>query len=709
MNILQILPSLDVGGVETGTVDLARYLVSNGHKAIVVSSGGRLVREIDKIGARHYSLPVDRKSLFTIIRMIGALREIIRKEDIDIVHARSRVPALAAYFACRETSRVFVTTAHGYYKKHFLSTPMSWGKYVIVASNIMARHMRDNFGVPHDRIKLIPRGVDLERFRLRSESAREASREFAIGMVSRITPLKGHADFIRAVSMLNRQIPKLKVLIVGSAPKEKYKDDLKLLIRGFGLSKTVEFIEATNDVPAVMSRLDCLVLATVTPEAFGRVIIEAHAVGVPVVATKVGGVVDIIEDGRTGLLCAPNDPKDMADKIMSLYRDSSLGARLASEGRHSVEEKYNLDLMMKRTMALYEHAFRTQNILVIKMSAIGDVILAVPSLKAIRAGFPDANIKVLIGAQAREVLEHCPYINEKIVCDFKGVHRSVRGLWRLAKELQRQCFDIVIDLQNNNRSHALSSLSMAPLRYGYDNRKLAFFLNKKVKDDAPYLDPLEHQFRVLRLAGIKPIDKKLELRPSAEDEAAAEKFLADNWVKPTQSLAGINMRASAKWITKNWPGANIAWLCDAIAKETLTRVVLTGTKDDARLANNISKLAKSKPIIAAGKTSIAELACLIRRFKVFLTPDSAPLHIAQAVGTPVVALFGPTDPARHVVPSGSCTIIHKNDEVKCAPCYSPTCMKNFRCMKAISVDEIYQAMRAYLHDKSQIQILPNPK
>ena len=139
MNILQILPSLDVGGVETGTVDLAKYLVLRGHKAITVSSGGRLVRELDAIGARHYNLPVGKKSLFSMIMMIKALREIIRKEDIEIVHARSRVPALIAYFACKLSNKAFITTAHGYYKKHLMSEAMGWGKYVIVASNIMAK------------------------------------------------------------------------------------------------------------------------------------------------------------------------------------------------------------------------------------------------------------------------------------------------------------------------------------------------------------------------------------------------------------------------------------------------------------------------------------------------------------------------------------------------------------------------------------------
>ena len=195
MNILQILPTLDIGGVETGTIDLARYLVKNGHKAIVVSGGGRIVKELEVIGSRHYLLPVGKKSLFNIIRMAKELSDIIRREDIDIVHARSRVPALIAYFACKRTNRVLITTAHGYYKKHIMSEPMGWGKFVIVASNIMAKHMAGAFNVPYDRIRLIPRGVDLSRFTLRQEKAVRAD-EFVIGIIARITPLKGHSDFI---------------------------------------------------------------------------------------------------------------------------------------------------------------------------------------------------------------------------------------------------------------------------------------------------------------------------------------------------------------------------------------------------------------------------------------------------------------------------------------------------------------------------------
>ena len=697
MNILQILPSLDIGGVETGTIDLARYLVSRGHKAITVSSGGRLVRELDAIGARHYNLPVGKKSLISIIMMIKEIREIIRKEDIDIVHARSRVPAMIAYFACKISGKAFITTAHGYYKKHLMSEAMSWGKYVIVASNIMAKHMVNNFGVPHDRIRLIPRGVDLERFRFRDPEARHLP-WFVIGMVSRITPLKGHADFVRAVSILSRRIPNLKAVIVGEAPKEKYKEDIELLIKRLGLASTIDFLPATHDVPDIMKGLDVLVSATITPEAFGRVIIEAQASGVPVVATQVGGVVDIIEDRKTGLLCAPQNPKDMAERIFELYKSKRLCADLALESKKHVETYFNLNKMTEKTLSVYEETMETLNILIIKISAIGDCILSIPSLHAIRVKYPKANIKVLVGIQSREVFDRCPYINERIVCDLKGKDRGLLGIWRLGKELRRSCFDIVIDLQNNKSSHLLAALSLAPLRYGYDNKKLSFLLNKRLKDDAPHLDPIEHQFRTLMMAGIKPQNKCLELWPSDAEESQVDKLLAEGWMKPSAGLVGINVRASSKWVTKNWPISHIAALCDVLAKEFNMRTVLTGAEEDIDFARRIAKAGKSKPLVAAGKTSILELASLIKRFKVYLTPDSAPMHIAAAVGTPCIALFGPTDPERHVVPSKVCIVITKKDELKCSPCYNPNCVKNFVCMKKITVDEVLTAMQPYLKE-----------
>ena len=693
MNILQILPSLDVGGVETGTIDLARYLVNKKHKAVVISGGGRLVKELDKIGARHYTLPVGKKSLFGVIKTVRRVCDIICNEDIDIVHVRSRVPALIAYIACKITARVFITTAHGYYKKHFLSKVMSWGRFVIVPSNIIAKHMVSDFGVPYDRIRFIPRGVDLSRFKFRDPKTYH-SKVFTVGMVSRITPLKGHSFFIKAVSILRRNIPNLKVVIVGSAAKDKYMGDLEMLTRRLGLTKIVEFMSAREDIPSIMHGLDCLVSATITPEAFGRAIVEAQASGVAVVSTRVGGVVDIIEDEKNGLFCNAQDPIDMADKILKIYRDKDLRTKLVIGGRKRVEENFSLDTMMTKTLSVYEEALKTANILVIKMSAIGDVILSVPSLRAIRSKFKDADIKVLVGLQSRDVLDGCPYINGKIVCDFTGKDKGVSGFWRLGADLRKCCFDIVIDLQNNKRSHILSALSLAPLRYGYNNGKFSFLLNNGIKDDAPYLDPIEHQFRVLKSAGIKPVDKRLELWPSSSYAERIDALFQENWIKPSQSLIGINVRASSRWNSKNWPPKRIAELCDRLAKEFNMRVVLTGTKEDALFIEKISNLTASKPLMAAGRTAVMELASLIKRCKVYITPDSAPMHIASALGTPFIALFGPTDPARHVAPSRDCVVIKK--DLKCSPCYNPNCSKGFKCMNGIEVEEVFAVVKTIL-------------
>ncbi|MDD3275130.1 MAG: glycosyltransferase family 4 protein, partial [Candidatus Omnitrophica bacterium] len=299
MKILQILPELNVGGVETGTLDLSRHLVRLGHKSVVVSAGGRLVKDLEAAGAKHYTLPVNKKSIVTMFKMIPKLVDIINQEEIDIVHARSRVPAWIAYFACRRSRAVLITTCHGYYKKHFFSFVMGWAKRVIAISNVIARHMIDDFAVPHDRIRLIPRSVDLEKFRY-LDPRDKRKEDFNVGIIGRITPLKGHLYFIKAMAHIYRQVPRLKIWIVGDAPasKESYKEELQVLVRRLGLWHCTEFLGTQRDIPGIMEHLDLVVLSTTTHEAFGRVVVEAQAAGVPVVATRVGGVIDIIEDGK---------------------------------------------------------------------------------------------------------------------------------------------------------------------------------------------------------------------------------------------------------------------------------------------------------------------------------------------------------------------------------------------------------------------------
>jgi len=697
VNVLQVLPELNVGGVETGTVDLANWLTRNGHKAIVVSGGGRLVKQLENAGIKHYQIPVGRKSPFSILPTIRALKEVVRKENIHIVHARSRVPALIAFFVSRATKAVFITTAHGYYKRHLLSSVMGWGRFVIVASNVMARHMMENFNVPFDRIKLVPRGVDLNKYPFIERDLHKSATN-TIGIISRITPLKGHAYFLKSIASISRKITHLKVLVVGDAPKgkEKYKDDLKLLSRRLGIANIVEFIGSSDKIADIFKKLDALVLASIVPEGFGRVVIEAQASGVPVIATKVGGVVDIIEDGSNGILVYPKDPTSLADGILRVLQDKQLVGRLTKEARKSVEEKFTLEKMCRDTFSIYEEAISTQNILVIKLSAMGDVILSTPSLRAIREKFPKANIKVLVGLKSRNSLKGCPYINDTIVCDFGSKDKGIFGLFKIANQLRRHHFDIVVDLQNNRKSHLLAFLSFSRLRFGYKNGKLSFLINRGVKDIKKPLGPVEHQFRVLNLVGISSNDKRLELWPSKEDEAWAEDFLNANWLGQSQRLVGVNIGSSDRWLTKRWPVPNLAKLCDELSKRFRARVIITGIRKDIDSAQEVHDLAKSKPIIACGKTNITQLASLMKRCKVFITGDSAPIHVATAMGVPFVALFGPTDPRRHVVSFKNNVIIKK--DLRCVPCYKPRCLLNYRCMRKITVDEVAGAVGELLGD-----------
>jgi lipopolysaccharide heptosyltransferase II len=688
LKILQILPELNVGGVERGTVDLAKELVRLGHKAVVVSNGGNLVEDIEKAGVVHYCLPVHRKSIPNIFLMVPKLVEIIKKEGIDVVHARSRMPAWIAFFACRRTRTAFVTTCHGYYKKHLFSLVMGYAKRVIVPSNVIARHMIEDFGVPHERIRLIPRSVDLDKFRYTPPDKRPG-KVFNVGIIGRLTPIKGHLHFIKAMAKVASSNPNVKIWIVGDAPssKDAYKEQLRVLVKRLGLEDSTEFLGTQKDIPGILANLNLLVLATTTQEAFGRVIVEAQACGVPVVATAVGGVIDIIEDGRTGLLVPPADPQAMAEAIIKISGDKGLALRMAQNAYEKVKLNYGVELMVQRTLAVYKEAYEQFKILVIKFSSLGDIILTTAGLRAIRDKFPRDNYRIsfLVGQEFKEVLLRNTHIDELLVCDFKGKDQRISGFLKLAKSLRKKNFDMVIDLQNNRRSHILSAMTLALDRYGYQNKKFSSLINHRIPDLKEAIGPVAHQFKLLSLLGIQLKDHGLELFPCPQDEQCVAEFLGSQWLSPNQKLVGINIGASLRWRTKLWPIKRLAGLCEALIQRDI-RVVITGNKSDSKRAAELAGLlGKAKIIDACAKLSVNQLAALIKKCSVYISADSAPLHVAAAMGTPFVAMFGPTDPVRHLPPAKNNELIYK--KLECAPCYKSKC-KKVKCMESITVEEV---------------------
>ena len=700
MNILQILPELNVGGVETGTIDLAKYLVRQGHNAIVISNGGSMVKDLEAVGGRHYQLPVHRKSLFTMVKMVSKVADIIKKENIDVVHARSRVPGWIAFLASRKAGCPMVTTCHGYYRKRFFSQVMGWGKFVIVPSNVIAQHMIEDFGAPHERLRLVPRSVDLEKFKYVSPDKKKSD-TFHIGIIGRLTSIKGHIYFLQAMARVIRTVPKVKIWIVGgaSASKASYKEEIEIMVRRLGLGHCTEFLGSQRDIPAVMSTLNLMVCGSIYPEAFGRVIVEAQASGVPVVATKVGGIVDIIDEGVTGLMVPPRDPSAMAEAIIKLIKDPQLRKQLSENAYKKVQDKFNVELMVKRTLDVYKEAVSNLNILVIKFSSLGDIILSSAAIKAVRDKFNKATgenssankITLLTSMASKEVFNRCPYIDELQVLDLK--EKGLRAALRLGKQLRKKKFDIVIDLQNNRFSHLLSALTFSLNRYGYNNGKLGFLLNHSIKDDKAPIDPVTHQFRVLKLLNIELKDNRLEMWPAKEDEVYVDEFLRSQWISSQQRLIGINICASRKWATKAWPRESIIKLCEALSAKDM-RVVLTGTESDLPEAKLLVDAIKNvKPIVACGKTGVNQLYCLVKKCNVYISPDSAPLHIACAGGTPFIALFGPTDLRRHLCPSKNGIVL--TSDMLCSPCYKPKC-RTRECMRKIRVEDVLASIEKLL-------------
>jgi len=697
MRILQILPELNVGGVETGTVDFAKYLIDNNHHAVVVSNGGVLVEKLENVGAKHYFLPVHKKSLWTILKSVRALQKIIIQEKIDIVHARSRVPGWIGYFATRKTQAKFITTCHGHYSNHFFSSVMGWSKIVIVPSEVIGRHMIDNFKVPSENIRSIPRSVDLKRFNVKREESKGPS--CRVSIVGRITPLKGHRYFLKAMAKVVRSMPFVKIWIIGDAPakKEGYKKELEILVRRLGLTDNVEFLGTRQDVPQLLAQSDVLVMSSVEPESFGRVILEAQAVGVPVVATKIGGAIEIIDDEKTGLLVHPKAIDEMSYAVMRLLNDKKLSREFQVAARKKIEEKYTVEHMSDQTIDCYNELLGSLNILVIKMSALGDVILTTAALKAIRKKFNKAKIYCLVSKESRELLQRCPYIDEMIVIDLKHSYKSLFRVIKFSKKLRKYKFDKIIDFQNNLKSHLLTFLSFPHESYGFNNGEMGFVLTNAVENPNNELPPVRHQFQILDMLGINSSEThELELWPSDNDRKKVKEILENEWIGVGTKIVGINVSASERWPTKNWPTEHIARLSDILGSLNV-RTVITGMTKDLDLAREIVALSKTKPVVLAGKTNIMELAALIERCGVFVTPDSSPMHISAAMKTPFVAFFGPTASSRHLPPAKSYRVFEK--DLECAPCYSCRCrILTHACLKGISPEDVAEKIQELLKE-----------
>ena len=373
--ILQIIPSLESGGVERGTIDIAKSLKKQNFIPIVISSGGILTYDLKEAKITHFELNVKTKNPFTIFFNIKKIENIINENKVDIVHVRSRAPMWSAYYACKKTQTKLVSTIHGTYSLDFLffknfslkkiyNSMMFKADSIIVVSNYiknyLLRNYQENFA---DQIQIIQRGVDLQYFNRDKVSKNRIidlikkwnlpEDKKIIIMPARFTSWKGHEFLIEALAKVKNDF--FCVMVGSDHGHKKYRKKIEQKIVKENLAGKIRIVGACRDMPATYQLAHFVVAPSVRPEAFGRIAIEAQASSKIIVATKIGGALETIIDEQTGFLIEPFDTESLAksiDRILEMSKEET--EKFGVAGRKNVEENFSNDLMCQKTIEVYK-------------------------------------------------------------------------------------------------------------------------------------------------------------------------------------------------------------------------------------------------------------------------------------------------------------------------------------------------------------------
>lgn len=364
MRILHITSHLNVGGITTYVVNVAKACVSRGHEVIVASGGGSLEPTLEEQGIAHWRVPLHTKTEFSFqVAWAGwQLDRKLREHRVDILHAHTRTAQVVAHWLSRRHRIPYVTTWHGFYRHRRLGRrwfPCTGDLTIAISSEVRGSLMQDGY-VPEHRIRLIYHGIDVDHF-AQAPSAADiqtyrmswlSDQRPVIGCVGRLASggVKGFDLLLGAAKLVQRDIPNLEVLIVGDGPRRAF---LESEAARLGIRDRVHFVGAVHDVRIPMTLIDVFIFASRWPEAFGLSLIEAMAMGRPVVATRTGAVPEIIEHGRNGWLVPPDDAEALAEGVLRLLNDPAMAAQLGGAAQVRAREAFGLDRMIDAVEAVY--------------------------------------------------------------------------------------------------------------------------------------------------------------------------------------------------------------------------------------------------------------------------------------------------------------------------------------------------------------------
>ena len=376
IKVLQVIPKLGYGGAETGCYDLAHYLSEKDCTSFVSTSGGELLKFVKKQKVKIFRLPVHSKNPFLIFINAIILSILILINNINIVHARSRAPAWSCYLACLITGRNFITTFHGTYNfksnmKKFYNSVMLRSKLTIAGSNFIFNHINVNYNKylsKNKKLRVIFRGINIDYYNKKNISILKQEKlkkewelfpnRFAILMPGRLTNWKGQEKFIEALNILVEDYSNLnfQAIILGSDQgRTVYKKRLVNLIQRYRLNKKIKFIDHCKDMPLAYSIVDVVVSASIEPEAFGRVSVEAQAMEKPIIASNLGGSKETILNNKSGFLYKHDDPRELAKTLNTVIElDQESLKSIGKEGRKNITKKFDVESMCNSTLREYK-------------------------------------------------------------------------------------------------------------------------------------------------------------------------------------------------------------------------------------------------------------------------------------------------------------------------------------------------------------------
>ncbi len=360
MNVLFLTTHLNAGGITSYLLTLSKGMTERGVRVHIASSGGDLEDDFSALGVRLLNLNIRTKSELDprIYCVLPLLKQYIHRQEIDIIHAQTRITQVMGSCLSKMTKRPFVSTCHGFFKPRFSRKMFPcWGNAAVAISTAVQKHLRDDFKIAGERVRLIPSGIDIQMYAPADEDQKRQLRHKydlgeapVLGIIARLSDVKGQDVLIDAMTKIREQVPDVKLIMAGEG---KMEPALRGMVKRLGLEQTVFFYPLTYKVSEILPVLDIFVMPS-RQEGLGLSIMEAQASGVPVVASRVGGIPSLIESGKTGFLVEPEDPAALAQTILGALRDKGRLAQIAKAGREFVRERCSADMMVEKTLTLYK-------------------------------------------------------------------------------------------------------------------------------------------------------------------------------------------------------------------------------------------------------------------------------------------------------------------------------------------------------------------